>query len=83
MVPPPLSDRRRPAGLRATCLPALDAVSSPTIQALIVFAGERLALVVPAFAAVDVALAGVRLGVVGLLNRQLRATAAESGSAEL
>jgi AAA family ATP:ADP antiporter len=53
------------------------------IQALIVFAGERLALVVPAFAAVNVALVGVWLGVVVLLNRQLRATAAESGSAEL
>lgn len=42
------------------------------IQAGIVFAGERLALAVPAFAAVNVALAGVWLGVVVLLNVALR-----------
>jgi AAA family ATP:ADP antiporter len=53
------------------------------IQALIVFAGERLALVVPAFAAINVALVGAWLGVVVLLNRQLRAKAAESGSTKL
>ena len=38
------------------------------IQAGIVFAGERLALTVPAFAAINVVLAGAWLGIVALLN---------------
>lgn len=42
------------------------------LQAGVVFAGERLALAVPAFAAVNVALAGVWLGVVVMLNVMLR-----------
>jgi AAA family ATP:ADP antiporter len=42
------------------------------LQAGVVFAGERLALAVPAFAAVNVALAGVWLGVVVMLNVALR-----------
>jgi AAA family ATP:ADP antiporter len=45
------------------------------LQAGVVFAGERLALAVPAFAAVNVALAGVWLGVVVMLNVALRAKA--------
>jgi AAA family ATP:ADP antiporter len=43
------------------------------VQASIVFAGERLAFTVPAFASINVVLAGAWLGVVVLLNRQLRA----------
>ncbi len=42
------------------------------IQAGIVFAGERLAFAVPAFASINVALAGAWLGVVVLLNRQIK-----------
>ena len=42
------------------------------IQAALVFIGERLAFAVPAFAAVNVVLAGAWLGVVVLLNRQMR-----------
>lgn len=42
------------------------------IQAGLVFTGERLALAVPAFATVNVVLAGAWLGVVVLLNRQMR-----------
>jgi AAA family ATP:ADP antiporter len=38
------------------------------VQAGIVFAGERLALAVPAFAAINVVLVGAWLGVVGMLN---------------
>lgn len=45
------------------------------LQAGIVFAGERLALAIPAFAAVNVALAGLWLGVVVMLNAALRAKA--------
>ena len=48
------------------------------IQAGLVFTGERLAFTVPAFAAVNVVLSGVWLGVVVLLNRQMR-----KGSASL
>jgi AAA family ATP:ADP antiporter len=40
------------------------------VQAGIVFAGERLAFAVPAFAAINVGLAGVWLAIVVLLNRQ-------------
>lgn len=46
--------------------------SGDVLSAGVVFAGERLAFAVPAFASVNVALAGVWLGVVVLLNRQLR-----------
>jgi ATP:ADP antiporter, AAA family len=53
------------------------------LQAVLVYTGERLALVVPAFAAVNVVLVGVWLGVVVLLNRQLRARAAQAGEAQL
>jgi ATP:ADP antiporter, AAA family len=42
------------------------------VQAGIVFAGERLAFTVPAFASLNVVLAGAWLGVVVLLNRQMR-----------
>ncbi len=42
------------------------------LQAGLVFAGERLAFAVPAFAGIIVALAGAWLGVVVLLNRQMR-----------
>ncbi len=45
------------------------------IQAGVVFAGERLAMAVPAFASVNVALSAVWLGVVVLLNVALRAKA--------
>ena len=42
------------------------------LQAGLVFTGERLAFAVPAFAGILVALAGAWLGVVVLLNRQMR-----------
>ena len=42
------------------------------VQAGLVFAGERLAFAVPAFASINVVLAGAWLGVVVLLNRQMR-----------
>jgi len=42
------------------------------LQAGLVFAGERLALTVPAFAGINVALSGVWLVIVALLNQQLR-----------
>ena len=48
------------------------------IQAALVFTAERFAFAVPAFAAVNVVLAGAWLGVVVLLNRQMR-----QGSASL
>jgi ATP:ADP antiporter, AAA family len=53
------------------------------IQAALVFAGERLSLLVPAFAAVSLVLVGLWLGVVMLLNGQLRARAAKAGVSEL
>jgi AAA family ATP:ADP antiporter len=53
------------------------------IQAGIVFAGERLAFAVPAFAAVNVVLAGAWLAVVALLNVALRRKARESRTTEL
>jgi hypothetical protein len=53
------------------------------VQAALVFAGERLALTVPAFARVNIVLAGIWLGIVVLLNRQLRAKAAQTGRSEL
>ncbi len=48
------------------------------LSAGVVFAGERLALAVPAFAAVTLVLAGAWLGVVGLLNVALRRKAGEA-----
>jgi len=42
------------------------------LQAGLVFAGERLALTVPAFAGINVVLAAGWLVIVTLLNRQLR-----------
>jgi AAA family ATP:ADP antiporter len=42
------------------------------VQAGIVFAGERLAFAVPAFAGINVVLAAAWLGIVVLLNQQLR-----------
>ena len=42
------------------------------LQAGLVFTGERLAFAVPAFATINVVLAGAWLGVVVLLNRQMR-----------
>jgi AAA family ATP:ADP antiporter len=53
------------------------------IQAGVVFLGERLALAVPTFAAVTLALVAGWLGVVGLLNRQLRAKADQAGTQQL
>ena len=49
------------------------------LQAVLVFAGERLALAVPAFAVINVVLAGGWLAVVALLNRELRAKASATG----
>ena len=49
------------------------------IQAGLVWIGERLALAVPAFAAVNLALVGLWFAVVVLLNRQLRAKAVAAG----
>jgi AAA family ATP:ADP antiporter len=45
------------------------------LQAAVVFMGERLALAVPAFAAINVALVGVWLALVVGLNRLLRSRA--------
>ena len=45
------------------------------IQAALVFMGERLAFAVPAFATMNVVLAGAWLGVVVLLNREMRVQA--------
>jgi AAA family ATP:ADP antiporter len=42
------------------------------LQAGLVFAGERLALTIPAFAGINVLLSGVWLVIVALLNQQLR-----------
>ena len=53
------------------------------IQAGVVFLGERLALAVPSFAAITLALVAGWLGVVSLLNRQLRAKADVSGTQQL
>lgn len=53
------------------------------IQAGLVFLGERLAFAVPAFAAVAIGLVGAWLGVVTLLNAQLRAKAARTGTRQL
>jgi ATP:ADP antiporter, AAA family len=53
------------------------------LQAAMVFIGERLAFAVPAFAAVNIVLASAWLGVVVLLNRQLRAKARAAREAEL
>jgi ATP:ADP antiporter, AAA family len=53
------------------------------VQAALVFIGERLAFAVPAFAAVSIALVGGWLGVVALLNRQLRAKADQAGTRQL
>ena len=44
------------------------------LQAGLVFIGERLAFAVPTFASINVVLAGAWLGVVILLNRQMRLT---------
>ena len=48
------------------------------IQAAVVFVGERLALAVPAFAAINVVLVGAWLVVAGLLNLSLRRKAEAS-----
>jgi AAA family ATP:ADP antiporter len=53
------------------------------IQAGLVFVGERLSFAVPAFAAVNLVLTGVWLGVVVLLNTQLRAKAEVAGTETL
>ena len=53
------------------------------MQAGLVFLGERLAFAVPTFAAVSIALVGAWLGVVTLLNRQLRAKADQAGTRQL
>jgi AAA family ATP:ADP antiporter len=53
------------------------------IQAGVVFLGERLALAVPTFAAITLALVAGWLGVVSLLNRQLRVKADQAGTQQL
>ena len=53
------------------------------LQAGLVFLGERLVFAVPAFAAVTIGLVGAWLGVVALLNRQLRAKADRAGTRQL
>jgi AAA family ATP:ADP antiporter len=53
------------------------------LQAGVVFVGERLALAVPAFAAVNVVLVGAWLAVVALLNATLRRKAREARTAAL
>jgi ATP:ADP antiporter, AAA family len=53
------------------------------LQAALVFIGERMAFAVPAFAAVVLVLVGAWLGVVALLNRQLRAKADHAGTRQL
>ena len=53
------------------------------VQAGLVFIGERLALAVPAFALINVVLVGGWLGVVTLLNRQLRVKAEQAGESQL
>ena len=53
------------------------------LQAALVFAGERLAFAVPAFAAVNLMLVGGWLAVVVLLNRLLRAKAQATKDAAL
>ena len=50
------------------------------LQAGLVFLGARLVFAVPTFAAVSMALVGAWLGVVALLNRQLRAKAERAGT---
>jgi AAA family ATP:ADP antiporter len=45
------------------------------IQAGLVYGGEMLALAVPAFAAINVVLAGAWLGIIALLNREMRVKA--------
>ena len=53
------------------------------LSAGFVFAGERLALAVPAFAAVNIVLAGAWIGVAALLNVALRRKAQQEHMAEL
>ena len=53
------------------------------LQAGLVFLGERLVFAVPTFAALAIGLVGAWLGVVTLLNRQLRAKAARTGARQL
>jgi ATP:ADP antiporter, AAA family len=53
------------------------------LSAGIVFAGERLALAVPAFAAVTLVLAGAWLGIVAALNAQLKSRAQAAGTRAL
>jgi AAA family ATP:ADP antiporter len=53
------------------------------LSAGVVFAGERLALAVPAFAAVNVVLAGAWLAAAGLLNASLRRKARDAHTAAL
>jgi len=53
------------------------------LQAGVVFVGERLAFGVPAFAALNVVLAGTWLSVVGMLNRTLMRKAKAANTAQL
>ncbi len=57
--------------------------SGDVLQAGIVFAGERLAFTVPAFASINIVLAGAWLSVVALINLALRRKALEARTAEL
>ena len=53
------------------------------VQAGLVLLGERLVFAAPTFAAINVVLAGAWLGVVTLLNRQLKVKAAQTGTGQL
>ena len=53
------------------------------LQAGVVFVGERLAFTVPAFAALNVVLAGAWLSVVAMLNLALRRKALEARATQL
>ena len=57
--------------------------SGDVMQAGIVFVGERLAFTIPAFASLNIVLAGAWLSVVALINLALRRRATESRTAAL
>ena len=58
-------------------------VLSESSTTALTFLGERLVFAVPTFAAVSIALVGGWLGVVTLLNRQVRAKAVQAGTQQL
>lgn len=57
--------------------------SGDVLQAGIVFAGERLAFAVPAFATINIVLTGAWLSVVALINLSLRRKARDAQTSEL